>query len=156
MRFHDGVLGLILMALAAVFFAYTKTFPEFPGQRYGPSLFPQLIAAGIFVCGVVLAVRGRRSRAPLLAWSPDLRGRQLVSFLAVPAVVVLYLLFAERVGFLPTAAVLVGVLAWWFGVRARWAVVLGLVTSFVIHWFFASLMRVPLPRGWFMSVISGG
>jgi putative tricarboxylic transport membrane protein len=156
MRFHDSVLGLILMALAAVFFAYTKTFPEFPGQRFGPSLFPQLIAAGIFVCGGLIALRGRRTRAPLLARSPDLRGRQLVNFLALPVAVVLYLLFAERLGFLPTAAVLVGALAWWFGVRVLWAVVLGLVTAFVIHWFFASLMRVPLPRGWFMSMISGG
>jgi hypothetical protein len=26
----------------------------------------------------------------------------------------------------------------------------------VVQWFFGSLMRVPLPRGWFMQLVAGG
>jgi hypothetical protein len=25
-----------------------------------------------------------------------------------------------------------------------------------VQWFFGSLMRVPLPRGWFMQLVAGG
>lgn len=40
--------------------------------------------------------------------------------------------------------------------RAWVAVVAGVVTSLVVHWFFASIMRVPLPRGLFMQLLFGG
>jgi putative tricarboxylic transport membrane protein len=57
---------------------------------------------------------------------------------------------------LPTAALLVGALAAWLGAGWRSALVLGVVSSGVIHWFFASVMRVPLPRGWFMQLLFEG
>jgi putative tricarboxylic transport membrane protein len=157
MRLHDTLLGLLLMALAAAFFGYTFTFPAFPGQRYGPALFPQVISAGIFICGGIIAARGWRSGAPWLRIDAALRDpRRLASFLAIPLAIVFYLMAAERLGFLPTAALIVGLLAWWFGVRPLTALLLGVVASGVIHWFFASLMRVPLPRGWFMQLLVGG
>lgn len=157
MRLHDTLLGLVFMALAAAFFAYTFTFPEFVGQRYGPSLFPRLLALGIFACGAVIALRGRRSGAPWLQWRPEMREpRRLLAFAAVPGAVVLYLLVAERLGFLPTAAVVVGGLSWLFGVRGLKAVLLGIGVALAVQWFFGSLMRVPLPRGIFMALLAGG
>lgn len=157
MRLHPSLLGLVFIALAAAFFGYTFTFPAFPGQKYGPELFPRVIALGIALCGVVLIVRGRRSGAPWLALDPALREpRRLVSFLATLGAVVFYLLAAPALGFLPVAAILVGALAWWFGARAWVALVAGVVTSLVVHWFFASIMRVPLPRGLFMQLLFGG
>jgi putative tricarboxylic transport membrane protein len=99
--------------------------------------------------------RGSTSAADSTAPAP-LRGRQLASFLAIPLGVVFYLLVADRLGFLPTAALLVSALAWWLGVRALGAVLLGVFSALIIQWFFGSLMRVPLPRGWFMQVIAGG
>ncbi len=157
MRLHETLLGLLLMALAVAFFGYTFTFPAFPGQRYGPALFPQVVAVGVFVCGALIAARGRRSGAAWLSIDPALREPQrLVSFLAMPLAIGFYLLAAERLGFLPTAALIVGLLGWWFGMRPWGALVLGLAASGVIHWFFASIMRVPLPRGLFMQVLFGG
>lgn len=158
MRLNDTALGLLVMALAAAFFGYTFTFPAMPGQPHGPALFPRLIGAGIFVCGLLIAVRGWRGRrAPWLQVDANLRNAQgWLSLLALPMAVVFYLLVAERLGFLPTAALIVAALAWWLGVKPWAAVLLGVVTSGVMHWFFASLMRVPLPRGWFMQIVSGG
>ena len=163
MRAHDTLLGLLMMALAALVFAYTLGFPAMPGQRYGPALFPQVVCAGIFGCGLLIAWRGRRAGsgsgagAPWLAIDPALREpRRLISLLAIPVAIGAYLLLAERLGFLPTAALIVGALAWWFGTRWWAAIVLGLVTSVAVHAFFASVMRVPLPRGWFMQVFFGG
>ena len=157
MRLHESLLGLLLMVLAASFFAYTFTFPAFPGQRYGPALFPQVVSVGIFICGAIIGARGWRSGAPWLKIDAALRDpRRRISFLAIPLAIAFYLLAAERLGFLPTAALVVGLLAWWFGVRPLRAMLLGVAASGLIHWFFASIMRVPLPRGWFMQVLFGG
>lgn len=157
MRLHDTLLGLVFMIGAAAFFATTFTFPEFVGQRHGPALFPRLLALGIFACGLVIAVRGRRGSAPWLAWRPELaQPRRLIAFLAIPGAVLLYLLVAERLGFIPTAAFVVGGLSWLFGVRAWKAALLGVAVALAVQWFFGSLMRVPLPRGLFMALIAGG
>ena len=157
MRIHETWLGLLFMALAVVFFGYTFTFPEFPGQKYGPALFPRVVAVSAFACGALIAWRGRGSGVPLVAFSDALRQpRLLLSFLAMPAAIVFYLLVAERLGFLPTAALIVGSLGWWFGLRPVGAVMLGLVCAVGIQWFFGTIMRVPLPRGWFMQVLVGG
>jgi putative tricarboxylic transport membrane protein len=157
MRFHESLLGLLLLALAAAFFGYTFTFPDLPGQRFGPSLFPRLIAVGLAISGLILVFRGRGSGAPWLAFDPSFKDtRRLVSFLALPLAVVAYIFLAPWLGFLPTAAGLVVVLCWWFGARAWVALVAGVGTALAMQWFFGSLMRVPLPRGLFMQLIAGG
>jgi putative tricarboxylic transport membrane protein len=157
MRLHPALLGLIFIALAAAFFGYTFTFPALPGQRYGPALFPRVIATGIALCGLVLVVQGWRSGAPWVALDESLRRRRaMASFLITLGAIVFYLLAAPRLGFLPVAAVIVGGLAWWMGAKAWVAIVGGVVASAVMHWFFASIMRVPLPRGWFMQLVAGG
>ena len=157
MRLHDTWLGALLVVLAAIFFGYTFTFPDMPGQKYGPSLFPRLIALGIALCGVVMAVRGWRSGVPWLTVSPPLRRLQgWLALLAMPLAVVFYLLAAPRLGFLPTAALVVGALCAWNGVRWWWALLTGVVTAALVQWFFGTLMRVPLPRGWFMQLVAGG
>ena len=157
MRLHDTLLGALLLALAAALFAYTFTFPDMPGQRYGPALFPRLIALGIIACGLVIAVRGRRSAGSWLAFSEPLQRLQgWLSFLAMPLAIVFYLLLAEWLGFLPTAAILVGGLCAWLGVRLWAALLTGVLAALVVQWFFGSLMRVPLPRGWFMQLVAGG
>jgi len=157
MRLHDTLLGLLLVALAAVVFGYTFTFPEMPGQKFGPALFPRLIALGIAGCGLLMAVRGWRSGAPWLALDPQLRvARGVTAFLAVPLAIGLYLLAAERLGFLPTATLVVAGLCAWFGVRAWVSLLTGVLTALVVQWFFGGVMRVPLPRGWFMQLVTGG
>ncbi len=157
MRLHDTLLGALLVVLAAVFFGYTFTFPDMPGQKYGPALFPRLIAAGIAACGLVIAVRGARSGAPWVAFSPELRQlRGWLGWLAMPLAIVFYLLVAERLGFLPTATIVVAALCAWMGARPWVALATGVLAALAVQWFFGTLMRVPLPRGWFMQLVSGG
>ena len=51
------------------------------------------------------------------------------------------------------ALVIQFVLFLWFGVRPVTAVVVAVVMTGLVHWFFSSLMRVPLPRGVLDSVL---
>lgn len=151
MRFHPILLGGFFIALGLGYYALTLPFPAMPGQRFGPELFPRIIAVGIIICGAHLAWRGRGLRSPWLEPSPALRGRGMRSFLMLPAAVGFYLVGADWLGFLPVAAFLVATLAWCFGAKPLHAGLLGLFGASMVHWFFAQLMRVPLPRGLFMQ-----
>lgn len=149
MKINDAIFGAIFAVLGAVVLVHVQSFPTIPGQQYGPGLFPGTIAAGFVVCGVMLIVNGLRQReggwirfGPWLR-SPDQRRAMLV----VIAGVAVYIAFADKVGFLLLAPLLL--CAWLRSFRVRWrtAVVAALVTTLVIWYVFYKLLRVPLPWG---------
>jgi putative tricarboxylic transport membrane protein len=156
-RFNDLVCGAVMIAAALFVIAMTFSFPPFPGQNYGPAVFPRLLASLLILCGALLMVRG------LAAWRAGERlatlpewARQpgnVVSALLVLASALAYIFVLDAVGFVPLTIVVLIVLFLWFRVRVPVAVVTALVAAFGVNWFFASLMRVPLPRGlmdWFL------
>jgi putative tricarboxylic transport membrane protein len=153
LRLNDAILGLALILLAAWVIYLTAAFPAFPGQDYGPSLFPRVIATGVILCGAGLVWRGLAARragggAPWVELAPWVRqGRSVVSFLAMLAAMGFYLVASDLLGFIPTAVVLLLGLFMWFGVRVITAVPVAIGMTLLVHWFFSSLMRVPLPRG---------
>jgi putative tricarboxylic transport membrane protein len=161
-RIHDVGLGLFFIALAAAMFVYAGTFPAFPGQKYGPSLFPRILGIGIAICGALILWRGWQSSLAsrtrrIFVFDPCFsQGGRMVSFLLVPGGIVFYLLLAEPLGFMPTAFMLMVGLFLWFRVRPALALVLAIVITGALQWFFGTMMRVPLPRGLFMQILHGG
>lgn len=157
MRANDAINGLVLIILSVALIALTTTFPEFSGQNYGPSLFPRVLGALLIVCGGLLVWRGmaaRRAGAPLVAMAAWTRQPwRVVSFFLMLLLLLLYIIFSETVGFIPMAFVTLGVLFLWFGVRPLTALITTVVATMMIYWFFASLLRVPLPRGWLDSIL---
>ncbi|MGQ3355062.1 MAG: tripartite tricarboxylate transporter TctB family protein [Phreatobacter sp.] len=151
MRFNDLVSGAMLIAAAVLVIILTLRFPEFPGQNYGPAVFPRLLAVLLILCGVLMMVRGYaawRAGEPLAdmpAWARD--PANVVSALLVLGSALAYILVLDAIGFVPLTIVVLLVLFLWFRVRMPVAVVTALVAAFGVNWFFASLMRVPLPRG---------
>jgi putative tricarboxylic transport membrane protein len=151
MRVNDLISGALLIALAAAMIAYTFTFPPFPGQKYGPSLFPRIIGAGMLVCGLLLMIRGRRelaAGAPLGEIDQSYKAfRGWASVALILGVIVTYAAFSDMIGFVPVAFCGVLLLLWWFGVSLPRAVLIALIAVLVIDWFFGWLFRVPLPIG---------
>lgn len=162
MRLSDRWLGVAVLALAAAMFSYTLTFPAFPGQKYGPALFPRILAVGMALCAALLIFGDWRRRAggatvSHIAVDPQLRDRtRFISFALIPGAIIAYLLLADRLGFIPTAFMLLLGLMLWFRVRVPMALIVSVVMTGLLNWFFAGLMRVPLPRGLFMQVFFGG
>jgi len=62
MRFNDAIFGGVLLLLGLVLLVHVQSFPQMPGQKVGPALFPGLIAAGLIVCALMLIVNGVASR----------------------------------------------------------------------------------------------
>ena len=151
MQANDAVTGAIFTVLAVVIFFVAGTFPDFPGQRYGPALFPQILAVGLGCCGLLLIARGVRARQQGGAWiALDGWARNpvhVISLLLVLALVTIYILISEAIGFLLVAFGLLLILMLWFGVKPLTAVITSAIATYVTHWFFGSMMRVPLPRG---------
>ena len=158
MRANDAISGLVLILLAAAMIALTASFPEFPGQKYGPSLFPRIMGAGLIVCGALLMRKGiaahRSAGAPWVEIAPWMHEPwRLGSFLLMLGLLLLYIVAAETVGFIPMSLLFLGVLFFWLGVKPLTAIATAVVTTLIIHWFFSSLLRVPLPRGWLNSIL---
>lgn len=151
MRANDAISGLILILLSLAMIAMTSTFPAFPGQPYGPSLFPRVLGTLLIICGALLIWRGlaaRRTGAGWVEMAPWTREPwRIVSFFLMLGSLLLYILAGDTIGFIPIAIVILLALFLWFGVRPLSAVVTAVVATFAIHWFFATMLRVPLPRG---------
>jgi len=148
MKFNDAIAGACLIALAVAILVHIQDYPLIPGQKYGPALFPGVIAVGFIVTGGILFVRGVRHGAPLVVLGEWLRRPALVTnFLAVCAALVFYVVAADPLGFIITSIVFLGVLLLKFGVRAAVALPVVIVATLVMHTLFYKVLRVPLPWG---------
>ena len=152
MKLNDAVFGALFLALGAAVLFAIQGFPKIPGQPVGPALFPGIIATVLCVTGVVLLVQGwQRRRAtgePWLAWEPWVRSPRHVGALAVLlGSVVLYIVAADAVGFLPLATVILAALFIVLGVPPGRAVLIAVVAALLVHFAFYKLLRVPLPWG---------
>jgi len=156
-RFNDLVSGATMVAAALFVIVMTLRFPEFPCQNYGPAVFPRVLASLLIVCGLLLMARGYAAvkagerLVTMPEWARD--PVNVISALFILAASLAYIFLLDAIGFVPLTIVVLMALFLWFRVKVPVAVVTALVAAFGVNWFFASLMRVPLPRGlmdWFL------
>ena len=157
MRANDILSGLALIVFSLAMMTLTLTFPDFPGQKFGPSLFPRILGVGLTLCGAALVRNGlasRRAGTPWLELAPWTQDPwRVTSFLLTLALLLVYILASEAVGFIPIALVFLLALFVWLGVRLVPAVLIAVVATIAIHWFFSTMLRVPLPRGWLNAIL---
>ena len=150
MKFNDAVFGAVLLLLGVAVLVHVPSFPPIPGQKYGPAIFPGLVAAGLVACAVLLIVSGLRDRAtePWFEAGAWTRSRRHVAAFAVTIVgTIAYVLLANAVGFLIVAPLILVAMFVAYGVRRNVAIVTAIVVTLVIHFAFYKLLRVPLPWG---------
>lgn len=148
MRVHDSLIGTLLLLLSLAVLWHIQGFPPPPGQPYGSALFPGLIAGALAIASLLLMWQGLRSGAPLVVPGAGWRSwRHALAFGVTLAGMVVYTLWAERLGFIPCAVLLLLALQWALGVRARTALATALLATLLIHLCFYKLLRVPLPWG---------
>jgi putative tricarboxylic transport membrane protein len=148
MRLNDALLGLLLLVLAAAIGWRAQFFPAVPGQNIGAGAFPTLIAAGFAFCGAVLVASGLRARTPAVIWGDWTRdGRAILNVLATIGSVVLYLLVAPWLGFIPTMALILLVLQRLFGVGWVTTLAVAIAVPVAMQYLFGRVLLVPLPWG---------
>lgn len=151
MRIHDALIGVLLLALAGFMAREAAGFPPMPGQRFGPSLVPNLLAVGFAVCGLGLVVGGLRRReveglVELGEWAR--KGGHILDVGLVVGGLALLILLWKPVGFLIGTTVYTAILASRFrGGRVASSILVGALVCFAIDWAFRRLLLVPLPQG---------
>ncbi|MFS8036419.1 tripartite tricarboxylate transporter TctB family protein [Xanthobacter sp. AM11] len=154
MRFSDLILGLVLIAGAALLFAAASTLPPIPGQKYGADVFPVLTAAGLAACGFILSVGAIRAGPfPLAAATWVREPGAPFRAVATIALVIAYMVLAPLIGFVPTATLVLFGLFSVVRVRPAVAVPVAVGAALIIYFSFNLLLRVPLPRGLVESLL---
>lgn len=150
MKVNDTLSGLLIGSVAAVVYLHAGTFPTLTDQNVGPSLFPELIAAGLMVCAIILVARGVRTigKEKLLGM-PWWMGANRITFgfVAIPLVLVLYVAVSESLGFIVTAMLVLLALFRIFRVSAGAAFIVAVTGALGIHFIFYKILKVPLPWG---------
>ena len=153
MHLSDRVTGAVLVGFGALAAYGGSLLPGVPGQDVGPNVFPMVIGAGLAGCGAMIALGiGRSFEAPDEAEEKIEEEERAHPFLGLkalvpPALLLLYVMIVERVGFLPTAALVVLGAALALGARLRLAVPIAVAAPLFVHAVFSKLLRVPLPDG---------
>ena len=159
MHLPDRVTGLFLVGLGAVAAYGGSRLPPVPGQQIGPEVFPMVVGAGLALCGLLIALGighhfEEEAEADLAAHSdqpapsPTAAGWAVGLKILLPAALLLfYVVAVDRLGFVPTGAVMVLAVALALGARPKLAVPLALIAPVGVHLVFFKLLRVPLPDG---------
>lgn len=150
MRFNNIAPGAVLILFALAVIAHATSFPRLHGQNYGPDLFPTLIAIGLLVCGVILAIQGLSARrtVPMIEigdWAQD--KRNVANIFILLACIIFYVLLSDRVGFIPSSLLILTILLVRFGSSWGISILLAVIVTLVMHTLFAKLLLVPLPWG---------
>lgn len=148
MKLSDTVWGALLLALSLAVLWNIQGFPRIPGQNIGPGAFPGLLAVLLAVCAVLLILRGikqREAHATMGAWLRS--GAHVGNFVLTVCVLLFYIVAADTLGFLITAALILLAMFLKLGVRPLLALTIAVLTVFVIHLIFYKMLRVTLPWG---------
>jgi putative tricarboxylic transport membrane protein len=158
MRLPDRVTGLFLVGLGSLSAYGGWLLPPVPGQPVGPNVFPLVIGIGLAACGLMIAFgightfeeeeelvpveAGQEAAAPApQGWLYGSRA------LLPPVLLLFYVVAADRLGFIITAALIVLAIATALGARLKLSIPLALLAPIGVHLIFGKLLRVPLPAG---------
>ena len=155
MRLPDRVTGLFLVGLGAAAAYGGWRLPPVPGQPVGPNVFPLVIGIGLALCGLAIAFgigHSFEEEEEIIPFeggdAPAPRGKLYgLRALLPPALLLLYVAVADRLGFILTAAIIVYITASALGARWKLALPLAALAPIAIHLIFSKLLRVPLPIG---------
>lgn len=155
MRLSDRVTGLFLVGLGAAAAYGGWKLPPVPGQPVGPNVFPLVIGTGLALCGLAIAFgigHSFEEEEEIVPYeggaAPAPRGKLYgLRALLPPALLLFYVLAADRLGFIITAGLIVFVTSTALGARWKLALPLTVLAPIAVHLIFGKLLRVPLPIG---------
>ncbi|WP_265517248.1 tripartite tricarboxylate transporter TctB family protein [Nitratireductor luteus] len=155
MKFHDSLIGAILLAFGFWVVVTALGYPQMPGQSIGPGTFPSVLGALFIAGGALLTISGLRTRGTtLLDIDPGWRhaDRLAAALLATVGAVLLALVF-ESVGFPLGGFVLVTALFVLSGYRHPIWIGVSAVFVLAVYLLMTRLLYVPLPAGLLKGIL---
>ena len=149
MRVNDAIAGALVLAFGLGLVAMSWGFQAIPGQPYGAATFPLLIGGGFGLTGLALIAKGVAGWRSLPGIDISDWGRSPVAIFRIVltiALVILYIAFSERLGFILGSFLLLTTLFFALRVNPLVAISVAVVATVAIQQAFGVLLRVPLPR----------
>lgn len=158
MKLSDRVTGTFLVALGGLTAYHGHKLPPVPGQQIGPEVFPVVTGLCVALCGALIVLGiGSRFEQEAEADLAKHGGENIAEVergplyklrvLIPPALLVFYVIAVDRLGFIPTAAIIAFLTSIALGARLKLAVPVALLAPVGVHLVFYKLLRVPLPDG---------
>ena len=149
MRFHDFLLGLLIMAASAAIYFTALGFPDQNDGKPGAWLFPCALSILFWICGLCLAVKGLMhfKEQKLISLIPGLTLPGALRIAATVALVVFYILASDYLGFLITMCIVIFLMMVMMRNKLWVSVVAAPISTVAIYLIFAKLLLVPLPEG---------
>lgn len=144
MNRSDVLVGGASALTGAAVFLYTLTFPAMPDGAPGPGLFPRILAGLLVMFGVVLMIQARGVGSNVGA---RYSSAAIAKAGGVLVAIAIYIAVVQRLGFLPTAFLLLVSLMLMLGVKVRVALPTAALVTGLCVLLFEKLLRVPLPLG---------
>ena len=118
---------------------------------FNPMTFPYIIVALMAATIIGIVIQSARNKSDVRDEREKLQitPHGVISCLLVLMAIGLYAAFAETVGFVIISFVILCGLGVWMGVRPWLAILLAITFTVGIYQLFTTVLRVPLPRGWF-------
>ena len=139
-RLSDRIAGAIILALAIWFWITAGTYTVAFGDPAGPSLFPRGIAVPMGIFALFLIARPD----PDPVW---LRWPHVLGQLATLAILVVYPLVIEEIGFPLSTTIAGGLMSRILGGSWLQSVACGLAMGFGLFFLFDIVFGLPLPVG---------
>lgn len=147
MKINDALIGWALLLLSLLVLWHVQDFPSIPGQSYGAALFPKAIAAGLGISALLLIFQARRAGEAWFTTTTGSTNRSMRPFLSTLLGLLGYVVVVDWLGFLFTAALLLVLLFWAYGVKKSLILPLVVLAVGLVHSAFYGLLNVPLPWG---------
>jgi len=141
-KLNDRVFGLVMLVVAVAYYYGATQFPvSFGGsEAVGPETFPKILGVVLAVCSLYMIVKP----------DPDNHWPAARTFLELGiaiAMLVVYALLLEPLGFILSTTLAIGTLCWRMGANPLRAYLTGLVSGAVVFVLFTYGLELPLPLG---------
>jgi putative tricarboxylic transport membrane protein len=150
---NDYIGGGIFSCLGILIWVFTYPFPVLmdAGKRHpGPALFPRVLATLFILFGLMVILNGwRASRSKTPPPEGGVVGLKLNYFNPVLVIILIFafILLTPKLGFIITATAMLAILMMKLQVRPIKSLITSVVITCFIYFMFATMLRVPLPRG---------
>ena len=144
----NKVCAIIGMLFSAGAILMTLSFKQFQNVPVGPEFFPRYLAAGLFICSLVLFLQQLKykDKRPAPVISPRDKGIQRV--LKGIAIILVYALLWEVLGFIIVTPIAIFTLMFLLGMRRYPAMIIfSLAAMLVVFSAFRFFLGVDMPLG---------
>ncbi|MFK7966695.1 MAG: tripartite tricarboxylate transporter TctB family protein [Burkholderiaceae bacterium] len=151
MKIHDRLIGGLSVAGGVALIVAASQLRAMPGQLFGSAFFPTVLGVACCIVGLLLMLKRQQAAdldpQPWLSLPDWFLDRRAIRAGAFCVAAVAFILFAESIGFMLSAFVLLLALMLMMGAGVTMATASSIGATVVLHLVFVVLLRVPLPFG---------